>query len=112
MPLYTFEHPKTGEQEDLLFGIDDDKFFTDKEGVKWNRVFLAPNISVDADIDPFSKKQFLEKTSKKGTYGELMDRSKDLSEKRKDKLGYDPVKQNYFKDYASKRNGVKHHLDT
>lgn len=112
MPLYIFEHPETGEQEELLFGINDDKIFTDEEGIKWNRVFSTPNISIDTAVDPFSKKQFLEKTSKKGTYGELMDRSRDLSEKRKDKLGYDPVEQKYFKEYSGKRNGVKHHLDT
>ena len=97
MPLYTFEHPETGDQEDFVFGINDDKIVIDEEGVKWKRVFSAPNISVDADVDPFSRKQFLEKTSKEGTYGELMDRSKELSQKRKDKLGYDPV---------------EHHLDT
>ena len=99
MPLYTFEHPTTGAQEDFVFGINDDKIVVDEEGVKWKRVFSAPNISIDADVDPFSRKQFLEKTAKKGTYGELMDRSRELSQKRKDKLGYDPVEQKYFKKF-------------
>ena len=34
----------------------------------------------------------------KGTVGELWDRSRELSEKRKDKLGYDPVKKKYLDD--------------
>jgi hypothetical protein len=112
MPLYTFEHPETGDTEDLHFGIDDDKVFVDGEGVKWKRIFYAPNISVDAGGDPFSKKDFLSKTSKEGTYGDLMDRSREMSEKRKDKLGYDPIRQKHFKEYSDKRGGAKHHLDT
>ena len=112
MPLYTFEHPISGELQDIVFGINDDKIFIDEQGVKWNRVFLAPNVSIDTDVDPFSKNQFLEKTSGAGTVGELMDRSRDMSEKRKQKLGYDPVQKEYFKKYSEKRSGNKHHLDT
>ena len=40
-----------------------------------------------------------------------MDQSRELSQKRKDKLGYDPVQQKYFKEYSKKRNGIKHYLD-
>jgi predicted nucleic acid-binding Zn ribbon protein len=111
MPIYTFENPETGETDDLYFGINDDKVFVDDGGVTWRRVFIAPNISVNSGGDPFSKKDFIEKTSDKGTYGDLMDRSRDMSEKRKDKLGYDPMRQKYFKEYSSKRGGSKHHLD-
>jgi hypothetical protein len=41
-----------------------------------------------------------------------MDRSKELSDKRKQKLGYDPVQKDYFKKYSEKRSGNKHHLDS
>ena len=112
MPLYTFEHPISGEQQDIVFGINDEKIFVDESGVKWRRIFLSPNVSVDSGIDPFSKSQFLNKTSKKGTIGEIMDISKEMSEKRKSKLGYDPVQKEYFKKYSEKRSGTKHHLDT
>ena len=112
MPLYTFEHPVTEEKVDLIFGMNDEKSYTDENGVKWNRVYHSPETSIDSQIDPFSKSQFMEKTGKNsGTVGELMDRSKDLSEQRKNKLGYDPVQKEYFKEYSKKRNGVKHHLD-
>lgn len=112
MPLYTFEHPTTGEQQDIIFSINDDKIFVDESGIKWNRIFLAPNVSVDAGIDPFSKNQFLDKTNKQGTVGEIMDISREMSDKRKSKLGYDPIQKEYFKKYSEKRSGTKHHLDT
>jgi hypothetical protein len=112
MPLYTFEHPVTEETVDLIFGMNDEKLYTDENGTKWNRVYHIPETSIDAQMDPFSKSQFMEKTGKnKGTVGELMDRSKDLSEQRKSKLGYDPLQKKYFKEYSEKRNGTKHHLD-
>ena len=41
----------------------------------------------------------------------MWDRSKELSEKRKEKEGRDPVQQQYFKDYSKKRKGVKHPKD-
>ena len=112
MPLYTFEHPITEEQQDVMLGMNDDKVFTDKEGTEWKRVFHVPNASIDADIDPFSSRQFVEKTNSKGTVGDLMERSSEMSDKRKDKLGYDPLRKKYFKEYSKKRNGVKHYLDT
>jgi hypothetical protein len=112
MPLYTFEHPNTEEQKDVVLGMNDEKLFIDEAGVKWNRVFYSPNATIDGDIDPFSNRQFLDKTNTKGTIGELMERSSEMSEKRKNKLGYDPVKKKYFKEYSKKRNGIKHHLDT
>lgn len=112
MPLYTFEHPTTGEQQDVLFGMNDDKSYTDGDGISWLRVWHSPETSIDANIDPFSSRQYLEKTNKRGTVGELEQRSRDLSEQRANKLGYDPVKKKYFENYSKKRNGLKHHLDT
>tara|TARA_B100000676_G_C17675965_1_gene628887 strand:- start:243 stop:581 length:339 start_codon:yes stop_codon:yes gene_type:complete len=111
MPLYTFEHPITKEQQDIVLGMNDEKVFTDEEGTEWKRLFHAPNTAIDSDIDPFSSRQFVEKTNTRGTMGDLMSRSQEMSEKRTNKLGYDPVKQKYFKEYSKKRNGVKHHLD-
>jgi len=46
--------------------------------------------------------------NKKETYGELQDRSKEASEKRISQNGYDPLKQQWFDDYAKKRKGKKH----
>lgn len=111
MPLYTFEHPETNETIDLIFGMNDEKIHVDKNGVKWNRVFSSPNAALDLNVDPFSHKGFVEKTNSKGTMGDLMSRSQEMSEKRKNKLGYDPVQKKYFQEYSKKRRGTKHHLD-
>jgi len=111
MPLYTFEHPVTGEMKDIVFGMNDDKEYKDEEDTIWKRVWHTPSAAIDSDLDPFSSKQFVEKTNTRGTLGDLEQRSKEMSEKRKDKLGYDPVQQKYFKEYASRRNGTRHYLD-
>lgn len=112
MPLYVFENPNTGENIELIFGMNDEKVYVDDTGVEWKRVFLPTSHTMDGDIDPFSSKSFLDKTSSRGKVSDLIDRSKEMSEKRKNKLGYDPVQKKYFEEYSKKRNGLKHHLDT
>jgi len=111
MPLYTFEHPVSGDTIEIVLGMNDDKEYIDENRTAWRRVWHIPNATFDANIDPFSKKQFLDKTNTRGTMGDLEARSKELSEKRKNKLGYDPMQKKYFKEYSEKRNGIKHHLD-
>ena len=112
MPLYTYEHPITSEEIDVIQGMNDKHEYTDEDGVKWKRVFYSPEASIDSAIDPFSSQSFREKTdSTKGTMGDIMDKSKELSQQRKDKLGYDPIQQKYFKDYSKKRRGLKHPQD-
>tara|TARA_A200000159_G_C7293501_1_gene326796 strand:+ start:897 stop:1241 length:345 start_codon:yes stop_codon:yes gene_type:complete len=112
MPLYTYEHPETGEQIEVVQTMSEDHVYVDKKNIKWKRVFDIPQASIDASIDPFDQRSFTDKTkNKKGTYGDLLDRSKELSQARKDKAGVDPIQQKYFKDYKDKRRGVKHPMD-
>lgn len=113
MPIYVYEHPKSGKQVEVVQGIDDEHSYTDKKGLKWNRVFTPPNVLIDSKIDPFSESDFLEKTkSKKGSIGDLMDRSAELSDKRAQKAGgVDPIKERFFKEYSKKRRGKKHEAD-
>ena len=40
-----------------------------------------------------------------------MDRAKEAGEKRKDKLGYDPVQKKWFEDYSKQRKGKRHPND-
>jgi hypothetical protein len=47
----------------------------------------------------------------KGTYGDLLDYSAELSEKRASKDGEDPLKRKYFEEYKKKRGGKKHLKD-
>lgn len=106
MPLYIFSHPKTGKLIEIIQGINDIHEYTDDAGQKWNREFTVPNASIDTEIDPFSAKQFAEKTGKsKITYGQLLEKSKELSEKRAQKLGYDPVKKDFIKKEKKRRHG-------
>ena len=51
----------------------------------------------------------MEKTSsKKGTVGDMMAHSEELSQIRKDQRGIDPLKQKYYKNYSKQRGGAKH----
>jgi hypothetical protein len=113
VPLYEFVQVKTGKKTEIFFPAKDcpsiGSIYKDENGVKWKRVFSLPFASVDTKIDPNSASDFVTKTGKKrGTYGDLLDASKELSEKRTKERGEDPVKKKFFKDYSKKRFGVKH----
>ena len=109
MPIYVYKHPDKEEYEEVLQGMNDEHVY-EKDGVKWDRVFLAPNASIDSEIDPFSKSQFMDVTrNKRGTYGDMMDLSKEMSAKRAEKAGgKDPVKEKFYATYAKERGGAEH----
>jgi hypothetical protein len=90
--------------------MNEEHIYIDGFGVEWKRVYFAPNASIDSNIDPFSQRQFTDSTGgKKGTVGDMLDYSEEMSQRRAEKSGgSDPVKQKYFNDYASKRNGQRH----
>jgi len=112
MPTYIFKHPDKEEYLEIFQNINDEHVYSDEEGVMWDRVFTSPNLSVDTNVDPFSQTAFLDKTTGKGTIGDLMDRSSELSQKRAEQNGgVDPIKKQYFKDYSKKRGGKKHEKD-
>jgi hypothetical protein len=107
MPIYTFENPNTGEIVDVIQSMNDDHVYTDENGLNYTRVYYSPNTAIDSQFDAFSSKDFAEKTrSKKGTIGDLINKSKELSEKRGG-AGNDPVLKNFYSSYQ-KDNGVKH----
>lgn len=107
MPTYSFIHPDSGEEKEIVQNMGEPHFYVDENGVEWKRQWTLPNAQIDADIDPFDKQAFERKTSsQKGSFGDLLDRSKDLSEKRKKaRDGKDPVKEQYAKEYSEKRRG-------
>ena len=81
----------------------------EKDGVKWNRLFTPPQMNFDVRVDPYSPKDFNRVTEKKGTIGDLWDRSAELSHDRASKNGgIDPIKQEFFKKYSDERGGTKH----
>jgi hypothetical protein len=112
MPLYIYKKESTGEYREILQGMNDihEYFGEGGEEEGWKRVFLAPNTNIDTQINPHSEKEFRERTaSKKGTVGDMLDYSKEMSLKRAESNGgVDPVKEKYFNDYSKKRNGAKH----
>jgi hypothetical protein len=117
MPEYTFFNTETEEYRDVFFKMNDKKIYSGEDGSevgKWRRVFHAPNASVDSvsNINPFDIKGAVEKTrNKKGSVGEMWDASREMSERRQDKIGgEDPIKRKFFDSYE-KSQGVKHFHD-
>ena len=109
MPLYIYQHPKTEETIEIFQGMNDTHEYTDSEGTQWRRVFLSPNANFDTDVDPFSKSDYLKATeNKRGTIGDMMDYSKELSQRRAEKSGTDPVKEKFLKVYESKNVKVEY----
>lgn len=111
MAIYLYKNKETGEIREVFQNMDDKHVYSGGEGKQeqWDRVWTTPNMSIDSQIDPFSSRQFVEKTGKEcGTVGDLWDRSKELSEKRKEILGKDPIKEKYYEDYSKKRKGSQH----
>jgi hypothetical protein len=110
MPLYTYIHPKTEERIDIVQSVHDDHVYRDENGVTWQRVFSVPEVNTQGNLKAdCSPKDFSEFTkNKKGTLGDMFDRSAELSEKRKKIYGTDPVKEKYYKDWSKKRKGKVH----
>jgi hypothetical protein len=110
MPIYLFQNPKTEEVVELFFGMNDEKKYVDDNGIEWKRLYSSPQLSTEASIDPWDNADFVNKTSNtKGTMGDLLDRSAELSHKRaSENGGVDPLKQKYYDNYSKQRKGAKH----
>jgi hypothetical protein len=106
MPIYIFENPKTGETKEVLMSMNEIHEYSEN-GVKWNRVFGNLNISVPyGNIDPWSESAFLRKTKDmKGTMGDMWDLSAELSQKRADQKGKDPIKNTFIEKDKKKKGG-------
>lgn len=106
MPQYLYRNEETQEIKEVFQGINDKHEYFEG-GVEWKRVFTVPNVGVDTKVDAFSNKAYVEKTGNmKGTIGDLLDYSKELSDKRAESRdGVDPVKKKFESDYK-KKTGV------
>ena len=110
MPLYLYKHPETGEVKEILQKMNDEHKYSEGN-VEWKRVLLSPNASIDTRVN--TKEQFIEKTGNmKGSMGDMMDLSAELSAERAEKSGegQDPLKRKFFNDYE-KKVGKKHISD-
>jgi predicted nucleic acid-binding Zn ribbon protein len=107
MPIYLFQNPKTEEVIEVIQHMNESHTFVDSNGLEYKRIYTVPSSSIDSKIDAFSSKDFAEKTrNKKGTIGDLLNASKELSEKRGGEKN-DPVLKNFLSSYK-KEKGVKH----
>lgn len=112
MPYYIYKNPDKEEYVEVFQRMNDKHTFFDIEGKEWKRVYTVPNLSKDSiKIDPYSKRDFLKATDKSGTLGDMMELSADLSARRAEKEGEDPIKRKFFDDYSKQRNGAKHFED-
>lgn len=112
MPIYLYKNPKTGEIKEVVQLMNEKHEFIE-DGVEWKRVFTSPNASIDTKVDASDKNKFIEKTGNmKGSLGDLLDYSSELSEERakRSESGEDPVKRKHFDEYE-KRVGKKHLSD-
>jgi len=112
MPIYLYKNPETGISKEIIQKMNAEHVY-EEDGVKWERVFLSPNASIDTKLNASDKVGFIEKTGKmKGTVGDMLDYSAELSEERASKSGNgeDPVKKKLFGDYK-KKTGKKHMSD-
>jgi len=110
MPVYVYKHPSKEEFIELVQSMNEEHVYIDDSGLKWKRVWINPQLNTDSNINPFDNAHFVNKTGNmKGSYGDMLDYSKELSDKRKSMNGgIDPVQQKYFKEYSKQRKGAKH----
>ena len=113
MPIYLYQNKDTEEIREVIQSMNDvHEYYGDEETAEsgWERVYTIPTASIDTKQDPFSTNQFLDVTkSKKGTYGNMLDYSRELSDKRASIVGGpDPIKEEYYKQYSKDRRGAKH----
>ena len=113
MPIYLYQNKETKEIREVLQGMNDiHQYYGDKDKpeMSWDRIFTVPTASIDSKLDPFDANQYVRATgNKKGTYGDLLNQSKELSEKRAQITGgADPIKEKYYQQYSKDRRGAKH----
>lgn len=105
MPQFDYQHPD-GRIITLYQGMNEQHEYKDEDGVKWKRLFSIPNSVIDSiySINPYNSKEFVNVTSKKkGSVGDLFQLSAELSEKRKNKDGFDKIENKSFDKYEKDR---------
>jgi len=109
MPIYLFSNPADeNEIVEVVMSVHDEHVYS-KDGVKWDRVFTKPTASVDTKLDENNPKSFVKYTATRaGTLGELQDISAELSQKREEKNGIDPVKEQFYEKYKKTHHGTEH----
>lgn len=114
--IYSFRNTKTDEIIEVEMPMKDYKPYKGENGDEdfWERIYDLPQVNIgNSKVEnPFDNNAFVRKTGgMKGSYGDLLDYSSELSEKRASlNGGEDPVKRKYFDNYE-KNTGKKHLKD-
>jgi len=116
--IYLFYNTETDEYREVQMSMKEYAPYRGESNNEdtWERVYETPQISMRnstaSKADPYNQNEFVDRTGKmKGSVGDMLDYSKELSEKRAEKNGgVDPVKQKYFRNYE-KKTGKKHLRD-
>lgn len=113
MGLYIYHNDETGETVEIFQKMLDVHVYSGVSGNEegWRRVYSSPQLSVDTDFDPRNREEFARRGEKYKDLGSLMDKSRELSEKRAQKDGVDHVREKFFEDYKKSRNGKEHPLN-
>jgi len=108
MPIYLYQDDRNGKVYEVFQSMNQKHEAFTEDGYKLKRIFLKPNAAIDTKCDPYSASDFKKATAKKDKLGAIFDRSKELSQKRKDKDGVDHVQQKYYKNWSKKRRNIEH----
>ena len=116
--IYLFYNTETDEYREIEMSMKEYAPYRGENNNEdcWERIYETPQISMRnstaSKVDPYNQSEFVDRTGKmKGSVGDMLDYSKELSEKRAEKNGgVDPVKQKYFRNYE-KKTGKKHLAD-
>ena len=108
MPIYIYKHPSKEQYIEVFQSMNDEHIY-ENNGIKWERQFTSPEISSQKIVDPWDSNAFVNQTgNSKGTIGDMMDRSQELSDMRaKENGGIDPIKEKKQKEYSKTRGGLK-----
>jgi hypothetical protein len=113
MPIYLFECiAKPSVIHEVFYRMDDTKEYAGPNGDqpgKWRRVWCKPGMAIDSvPYDPYSASDFARVTNKAGKMDDLWQRSAEMSARRADKEGTDPVKTQFYDQYSAKHKGKLH----
>lgn len=103
MGLYLYKNPETEEILEIVQTMNEPHTY-EKDGVIYKRLWTVPKAAINTRVDAYNASDYDKAINKPGTtLGEAWDYSAELSEKRADKEGVDPIKKKYDDNYMSKR---------
>lgn len=111
MPNYEFQKLSDNSIHCIFFKFSDAPAIgsvIEYESEQYKRIASVPYASQDTVIDPYSEKDFVRATNKKGgTFGELFDRSAELSKIREQKDGVDKISEKTKKEYNQFKDALE-----